>query len=282
MRSLCLFRRLQILLPGLLLLLLAAIFLAGCRAKYVRQPVPQQDVLRAKELAQEGDIAFARSDRYAALIKYLEAMRLNPYDELLLNRLGITYAQLKFYYEARQAFQKAIDLDPKLAFAVNNVGSVYFAEQNLGKAEKYFKKAIRMKNDETSFYMNLAALYLEKKKPDKAMAEWKKALAIDPDAFTKSSSVSLGSSGKSSPMEKSYFVARLYASLGDVESTIENLKEAFNYGFSDIQAIENQKDFNPIRKDPRFVEFVENLSLLIRLRSKTGLPMETSAPDPIR
>ncbi len=276
------FRRLQVLLSGFLILLLALIFVPGCRPKYVRQAVPAEDELRAKEIAQEGDIAFARSDYYAALIKYLEAMRLNPYDEYLLNRLGIAYAQLKFYNEARQAFERAVDLDPKLAFAVNNIGSVYFAQQNLRKAEKHFKKAIRMKKDETSFYMNLAALYLEKKKPDKAMAEWKKALAIDPDAFSKTSSVSLGAGGRSSPMEKSFNIARLYASLGNVELVIENLKEAFNHGFSDIRAIEREKDFNSVRKNALFAEFIEELTLLIRLRAKTGQPIETSAPVPVR
>lgn len=275
-------RRLQTILSGFLILILAAVFVTGCRAKYVRQEVPAEDILRSKEIAQEGNIAFARSDYYAALIKYLEAMRLNPYDEQLLNRLGIAYAQLKFYNEARQAFERAVDLDPKLAYAVNNIGSVYFAQQNLGKAEKHFKKAIRMKKDETSFYMNLAALYLEKKKPDKALAEWKKALAIDPEAFSKDSSVSLGAGGKSSPKEKSFNIARLYASMGNVELVIQNLEEAFNHGFSDIQAIEREKDFNSIRKNPRFAEFIEELALLIRLRAKTDQATETSPPIPIK
>jgi tetratricopeptide (TPR) repeat protein len=275
-------QRLQTLLAGFLILILAAVLVSGCRTKYVRQEVPAEDVLRAKEIEQEGNIAFARADYYAALIKYLEAMRLNPYDEQLLNRLGIAYAQLKFYNEARQAFQRAVDLDPKLAYAVNNMGSVYFAQQNLGKAEKHFKKAIRLKKDEPSFYMNLAALYLEKKKTDKALAEWKKALAIDTEAFSKSSSVSLGAGGKSSPKEKSFNIARLYASMGNVELVIENLEEAFEQGFSDIQAIEREKDFNAIRKDPRFVEFIEELSLLIRLRAKTDPPIEASPPLPVR
>jgi len=260
----------------LLFLTLAGIFETGCRPKYVRQPVPAEDVLKASAIAQEGDIAFARGDHYKALIKYLEAMRLNPYEKTLLNRLGIAYSQLRFYDEALEAFQKAVDLDPKLAYAVNNIGSVYFAEQNYRKAEKYFKKAIRIKKDDSSFYMNLASLYLEKKKPKKAIAEWRKALAIDPNAFSKASSVSLGSNTRSSPMEKSYFVARLYASMGNVEMAIESLKEAFNYGFSDIEAIKTQEDFNPVRKDARFVEFIENLSLLIKLRSKAGPPVQTS------
>jgi tetratricopeptide (TPR) repeat protein len=253
-------------------LLIALIFLslAGCAPKIVRVPVPPEDVLRASQIANEGDIAFARKDYYAALIKYLEASRLNPYDELILNRLGITYCQLNFYSEGLDVFERVVALNPKLAFALNNIGSVYFAQQNLNKAEKFFKKAIHEKKDESSFYMNLASLYLEKKKPDKAMEEWRKALAIDPNAFGKKSAVILGSSGNSSPMEKSYFIARLYASMGDVESAIENLKEAFNQGFSDIEAINKQKDFDLIRKDPRFSEFVEELSVLIKLRKGVG------------
>jgi tetratricopeptide (TPR) repeat protein len=261
--------------------LLAFLFLAGCGPKIVRVPVSPEDALKANEIAEEGNIAFARTDYYAALIKYLEASRLNPYDELILNRLGITYAQLKYYREALEAFKLAVALDPKLAFAYNNIGSVYFAQQNLGKAEKNFKKAIKMDPDEASFHMNMAALYLEKKKHDKALDEWRKALAIDPDAFDKGSAVSLGSGGRSSPMEKSYFVARLYASMGNVEMAIEKLKEAFNYGFSDMEAIHGQEDFNFVMKDPRFSEFVEELALLIKLREGVGLPTDASQMSPI-
>ena len=122
----------------------------------------------------------------------------------------------------------------------------------------------------------------EKKKPKKAIAEWRKALAIDPDAFSKSSAVSLASGGNSSPMERSYFIARIYASEGNVVSAINSLKLAFTQGFSDIGAIETQPDFDSIRKDARFVEFMKNLSLLVKLKSKVGLPEETPAIKPIQ
>ena len=81
-------------------------------------------------------------------------------------------------------------------------------------------------------------------------------------------------------MEKSFFIACLYASMGNVELTIENLKEAFSQGFSDIEAINNQEEFNLVRKDPRFSEFIENLSLLIKLRDGFGLPEDTTPLAP--
>jgi tetratricopeptide (TPR) repeat protein len=276
-----LFRQRKIL-SLVLLTILSGVLSVGCRPKIVRVPVPEKDVLRANAIAQEADSAFGHKDYYAALIKYLEALRLNPYNEYILNRLGLAYSQLKFFNEAGEAFKRAIDLNPKLPYAYNNLGSVYFAQQNLGKAEKYFKKAIHMDRDEASFHMNLGALYLEKKKPKKALEEWRRALAIDPDAFSKSSAVSLPSGGRSSPKERSYFFARVYASEGDVEAAINSLKLAFTQGFSDIEAIETQPDFNPIRKDERFVEFMKNLSLLIKLRSNVGLPGDTSVMEPIK
>jgi tetratricopeptide (TPR) repeat protein len=261
-------------------LILAGVVSAGCPHRAVRVPVTEENVLRANEASQDGDIAFSRKNYYAALIKYLEAVRLNPNNENMLNRLGIIYSQLKYYGEASGAFQGALRLNPRFSYAVNNLGSVFFAQRNLKKAEIYFKKAIGLKGNEASFHMNLGSVYFEKKKYEKAMAEWHKGLALDPEILSKGSSVSLTGSANSSPMERSYFMARLYASSGKVESAIENLKLAITEGFSDVAAIEKQHDFDPIRQDARFAEFMKNISLLIRLQSRIGLPEGSSGTSP--
>lgn len=256
---------------GLLFALIAA-FQAGCSPKLARVTVSQADQLRANEVSREGDVAFSRKDFYAALIKYLEAVRLNPNSENVFNRLGIAYSQLRLYTEAKGAFLRSMELNPKFPYAVNNLGSVFFAERNLRKAEKYFKKAINLKENEASFHVNLGSLYIERKKSAKAMAEWRRSLALDPDAFSKSSAVSLTGAGNSSPMDRSFYIARLYATAGDVELAIENLKLAVAQGFSDVEAIKKQPDFDSIRKDPRFEAFMKEIELLIKLRSKVGLP----------
>jgi tetratricopeptide (TPR) repeat protein len=255
------------------LLILSGIVFAGCHLKTVRVPVTDQNTKRSIELAQEGDIAFNRKDNYAALIKYLEAVRLNPNNENFLNRLGIGYVQLNLYDEARRAFQNALDLNPKLSFAWNNLGSVYFFQRKLKRAEKYFKKAISLKPDEASFHVNLGKLYLDKKKGADAKIEWNKAVALDPGALAKSSGVSLGVAG-TPPMKYYYHIAGFFASKGNVEPAIENLQLAYNNGFSDIKAIEKEPDFNPIRQDTRFVEFMKDLSLQIKLRDRIGLPIK--------
>ncbi len=266
----------QILTIGLAVILIGMLLAACAGHKVVRVTVTEQDVLRANEASQEGDVAFGRKDYYAALIKYLEAVRLNPNNDNMYNRLGIMYSQLKLYEDARQAFEHAIALKPKFAYAVNNLGSVYFAQGNFKKAEKFFKKAIRLKGNEASFHMNLGSIYLERQKIDDAMVEFRKSLALDPDILSKSSAVILTGGGSSdSPMKKYYFMARLYASAGNVEPAIENLKQAISNGFSDVEAIEKQQDFDLIRQDERFVKFMKEIALLIRLRSNVGLPANT-------
>jgi len=266
----------QILSIGLIIVLTGVFSVACAGRKVVRVTVTEQDVLRANEASQEGDLAFGRKDYYAALIKYLEAVRLNPNNDNMYNRLGIIYSQLKLYEDARQAFEHALALKPKFAYAVNNLGSVYFAQGNLKKAEKFFKKAIHLKTDEASFHMNLGSIYLERQKIDDAMVEFRKSLALDPDILSKNSAVILPGSGSSeSPMKRFYFLARLYASAGNVEPAIENLKQAISNGFSDVEAIEKQHDFDSIRQDERFVKFMQEIALLIRLRSNVGLPANT-------
>src|SRR5262249_21785391 len=135
--------------------LLVSVLLAGCRPAVVRTPVPSEKILSANEAAREADIAFARRDFYAALIKYLEATRSNPNSEYIYNKLGITYSQLQYYPEATNAFERAIALNSKYAYPYNNLGSVYFATSDKAKAERCFRKAISLNPDVASFHVNL-------------------------------------------------------------------------------------------------------------------------------
>jgi len=257
------------------LIAIGFIFAAGCIAftgcrKVVRVEVSSQDAKRAAEASQEGDIAFGRRDFYAALIKYLDSVRLNPNNELVYNRMGIAYSQLKYYGEASAAFMRSIELNPKYPFSYNNLGSVYFAQRNLKKAEKYFRKALSINNNEASFHMNMGSLYLEKKQYEKGMAEWRKGIALDRNVL-KTNTVSLFGSS-SSAADRRYFVARLLAATGDVDQVIENLKQAITEGFTNLDAVRKEKDFDVIREDQRFIDFMENAAVLIRLREKAGLP----------
>jgi tetratricopeptide (TPR) repeat protein len=248
-----------------LLVILAGFFLTGCPPRVVRVPVPTENVIRGNEAAREADLAFARRDYYAALIKYLEAGRHNPNSEYIYNKLGITYSQLKFYREATDAFLRSIGLNSKYPYSYNNLGSVYFATNDKRAAERHFKKAISLNPNVASFHINLGTLYFERKKLKLGMEEWRKGLALDPGILSNSGGVSLVAAGtKTSSPDKSYFIARLYASMGDAKQAVENLQQALNAGFADINAIHKEPDFDPIRQDDRFRAFMRTAVLLTR------------------
>jgi tetratricopeptide (TPR) repeat protein len=245
----------------LLFLLVFALAITACVPKAVHIEVSAEDVVRSNEAVKEADLTFTRRDYYAALIKYLEAAKLNPNSHVIYNKLGITYSQLRYYTEAAAAFQRSIALNPKFAFAYNNLGSVYFADKDLKKSEKYFRKAISMMPKAASFHVNLGSVFMERKEHEKAMAEWHKALQLDPMVLSKSDNVNISASGRN-PSERFYFLARLYATTGDVEHAVDQLQLALNAGFTDISAIQNEKDFDKIRAEEKFVAFMKTALLL--------------------
>lgn len=250
---------------NLLLLAMAAVTAAGCRPAVVRVPVSPEDVARCNAAALEGDVAFARRDYYASLIKYLEAGRLNPNNHIVYNKIGIAYSRLGFFTESLAAFTRSIALHPTYPYAYNNMGSVFFASNNKKKAEQYFKKALALKNDDASFHINLGTLYFEKKKFEKGLQEWRRGLSIDPEIMKKSEGAGLAaaSSQKNSP-EKSYFMARLYASAGNVDRAVESLQQALKDGFTNLQALLTERDFDPIRKEEKFVTFMKYATQLLK------------------
>ncbi len=253
-----------------LCLILASGFLIGCFQKGVRVTVTQEDVVKANEAAAAGDAAFERKEFYGALIKYLEAYHLNPNSEYLCNRLGIGYSQLNLYGEAIEIFRRAIAINKKYAYPYNNLGSVYFAQGNLKQAEKYFKKAISLNARDASFHLNMGSLYLEKKKKEKAMEEWRKSLALDPEIFTKRSVANVSTTG-TSLMERHLFLARIMAASANLEGAIENLKMAFNNGFTNIEEINKSPDFDPIRKDKRFEQFIQDVTVWLKYKPEDDI-----------
>ena len=252
-------RRWQEILLVASLFLTACITAPGCGSRIARVEVPDEDLIKANQLAQEGSEAYRNKDYYASLIKYLMASQLNPNSEYISNRLGMSYLQMEYNKKAIETFQRSMALNSKYPFSVNNLGSAFFADGNYKKAEKYFKKAIKMKGDEAVFYLNLGRLYFEKKKPDQAIIAWRKSLELDPEILTKSSSVSLSIGGEDiSLKDRNYFMARIYAATGNIPKVIECLENALLNGFSDIDMIRNNPEFDPIRKDKRFVEFMKS------------------------
>ncbi len=212
------------------------------------------------ERVREADIFLARGEYYPALIKYLEASKLEPKNAVIFNKLGIVYSQLQLHKEALSALNKSIALDKKYAYSYNNLGSLYFSMKDLKHAEKNFKRALKLNSKIASFHLNLGTTFFEKKEYKKGLEEYRKALGLDSEIFTRSNLLNLKAPSETlnNPV-RNYTLARIYASLNDVERAIKYLQLAFEHGGKVLDLVANEKDFDPMRDNPLFVEFLEEL-----------------------
>lgn len=245
-------------------LAMVCLLAVGCpqRVKVERVEVSEADLRLAAEKQREGDILFARREYYPALMRYLEAGRLNPNSEIIFNKLGIVYSQLSLYKEAALALERSIALNPRYPYSYNNLGSVYFARKELGRAERMFKKAIKLNSQVAAFYVNLGHLYFERGDNGKGLDAFRRALQLDPEALTRAETVSLKAPSEDEAAGRRNFnLARLFASMGNVENCLKFLEAAAERGFPVIEEVEKAGEFDSVRQDPRFVAFIDELRL---------------------
>jgi hypothetical protein len=96
------------------------------------------------------------------------------------------------------------------------------------------------------------------KKTEKAILEWRTSVALDPDILARDNPLNLTINRDGIALKDRYFfMARVQAVAGDVPKMIESLEKALLNGFSDIEAIRTNPDFDPYRKDERFIKFME-------------------------
>lgn len=245
--------------------------LMACGPRVVRVPVSPEDIERANELVREGDVSFVRRDYYPALEKYVDAAKLNPNSEIIQNKVGISYSALGFYNEAGDALKTAIALNRKFVYAYNNLGTVYFAQGDQGRAQKHFRKAIELAPRIASFHINLGQSYLETGDFEKGMREMRRGLDLDPNVMDRDQSVFVTTPRGRPSAEKSYNLARIYAATGDVEKAIRYLREAIDHGFTHLDWVDSEPDFDIVRDDEQFALFLSEARMKYRVVPETLL-----------
>ena len=95
-------------------------------------------------------------------------------------QLGIVAYRQKNYPEALKYYDTAIRLNPYDPVIMNNSGSVYFDMQNYNEALKRFQNAVRIKADYADAYMNIGSCYGVGGQYELALQNFDKALSINP------------------------------------------------------------------------------------------------------
>jgi tetratricopeptide (TPR) repeat protein len=263
-------------------LIFAALLLSSCAfAQSVPANAPQsgstQDVRKVSiidpatlnqmsvvQLEALGDELRGNKEMLQAVDCYEAALRKTPRSAVLYNKIGMAYIAIREYPQARKALQKSIKLDKTYPEAYNNLGAVWYAEafasgkkksnDKIEKAVKYYHKAIGLNDLFASFHSNLGTAYLDLKEYEKGIAEYRKAYSLDPGIFDRNSKSGIAArfSSPEDLAEYNYFMARLYASNGEIDKALLCLGHAMENGYKGIDKVYKDTEFAKLREDERF------------------------------
>ncbi len=209
----------------------------------------------------EGDGLLREGKDHLALLKYIEASTLNPYSEVIFNKVAIGYSRLLQFEQARRAIDRAVRLNPNYAYGYNTRGIIQLATRDLGGAIESFRRAIQFMPRKAAFHVNLGNAYLQRGRFDEGRESFLRALALDPKAFDYEGVIQVASLRGQPDSETSYKMARLFAEIGDRAMALHHLRKALIGGFKDGKRLRSDPAFRTLLEDPEFKELVEGFGL---------------------
>jgi tetratricopeptide (TPR) repeat protein len=237
-------------------LILASTPLAGAKDVAGKTAGDKQAVAVAEEL--KGDLARVRKDYEEAVADYQTALRNDPHNAMLYNKMGVTRLQLRDHGGARRSFRRAIDLDPQNASFLNNLGALYYLDKKYDQAVRYLKQSLALDEMNASCHLNIAEAWMSMGQADRAMTEYARALELDADILSTSQDGVVAQVRTPEQRARiSFMIAKAYAKRGNVEGALEYLKRAKEDRFPELHRVYADQEFAPLWSDPRLEKIVK-------------------------
>ena len=195
----------------------------------------------------------------------MEAANLNPYHEVIFNKLGIAYSRLLMYPQAERAVERSVALNPSYPFAYNTLGIIRLAQKDVKGAVRHLRKAIGLSPRIASFHVNLGHSYMQANEFEKARQAYLAALALDPKIFAKREIIKLPyPAQETADPERHYQMARFFAETGDTDTCLAHFGKALAAGFIDAQRLMADKAFGSMLDNEDFVRLAESYGLSVK------------------
>jgi tetratricopeptide (TPR) repeat protein len=149
--------------------------------------------------------------------------------------------QEKKFAEAGAVYKKVLTLEPGNLQALLDLAVLSYSLDNQEEAESYVSTAVNTGAMKRGDYARLGFYLLVANKNKEAAFYYEKAIALGSDSFN------------------SYNLACAYAKMNDLENALRALKNSVKDGYGSKQQIESDTDFDLIRSDERFKEFLSTV-----------------------
>ena len=110
------------------------------------------------------------------LMRTQKSMKVNPYDPIVITRLGDIYRQLGEYDEAVAQYNEAISIQPKFIQAMNGLLLVYSNRQEYTKALDVLQGMEQIQPGNPDVYYNIACIYAKQNMSDKSIEYLKQSI----------------------------------------------------------------------------------------------------------
>ncbi len=209
--------------------------------------------------------------------EFKRAIELDPNNSAAHFRYGQLYlAPLGRYDEAIREFKRALELEPLSLNTSANLAQVYvFAGQN-DRALEQARKTYDLEPNYPVARHHLGLAYIANGMYAEAIALSEKVLQTDPtnQLMLRVAGYAYAKSGRRQEAEEvtkrfkdiaktqyamSYFVANIYAALGDKEKAFAELEKAFAERDFSLHRLKVDPLMNPLRDDPRFQDLLRRI-----------------------
>jgi len=206
-----------------------------------------------------GDLLMAHKQYSEAATAYQEALRKDPRNAVLLNKIGIAYHQMLRLREAKKYYERALRADKNYAYALNNLGAIEYNRKKYRKAVRYYQRALNIQPDVPSVLSNLGYAYFAEKKYEDALSSFQRALELDPQVFEHKSLYGSVVQDRSVADRALFyfFLAKSFAARSDAERCAHYLRKARDEGYKNLAAVASDPAFASVLQDPRVQEVLQ-------------------------
>jgi tetratricopeptide (TPR) repeat protein len=218
-----------------------------------QQAVTEPPLPDARKIELRGDVCMARKQYSDAVQQYEAALKLEPKNAVLLNKVGIAYHGQTELDKARKYYKRSVKADKKYASVHNNLGALYYDMRKYRQAVNEFRKAIELRPDFAQAYSGLGSAYFARKKYEDAIAALRRAVELDPGIFDRGGTFgTVVQSGVVADRSLFYFLlAKSFALQKDAGHCAHYLLRARDEGYKGMDQVAKDPAFADVIKDPQ-------------------------------